>query len=234
MNKIDTLNKYTFDKALTVEIVDLKEIHDETIPAWWKNVFSQEDNNSRIECLIKHWEEILGTEMRNTIMYFKEFLKNIELMKLGNKYFILYSIKSLKSDEILFYTGGNPLEKNFSDKTELKCDWDRVPERLKLFYEELHDGFYYFPSRGMGIDSIDNVTYLDEDEWGIIEELDEPIEINLKSSYGFFSNGAGSYVVIDIADCKNDKAILWSAKTAPDYDLNFWDVVDEWTVIGFD
>ncbi|KMT63013.1 hypothetical protein [Paenilisteria newyorkensis] len=233
MDKLNFLNKYTFNKSLTVEMIDLKNIDSAIVPKLWNNIFSEVDNESRIGRLINQWEEILGTEMRNTIMYFKEFLKNVELMKLGNEYFILYSIESSKTGEILFYTGGNPLTKNFSKQNELKQDWGKIPFKLKLFYEELHNGFYYFPSRSMGIDSIENITYMDEDEWGIIEELEEPIKINLESSYGFFSSGTGRYVVIDVADCMNDKATLWSSNAAPKYNLNFWDIVDEWTVIGF-
>ncbi|WP_187134008.1 SMI1/KNR4 family protein, partial [Listeria portnoyi] len=230
MDKLNFLNKYTFNKSLTVEMIDLKNIDSAIVPELWNNVFNEVDDESRIERLINQWEEIVGVEMRNTIMYFKEFLKKVELMKLGTEYFILYSIESSKTGELLFYTGGNPLTKNFSNQNELKRDWGKIPLKLKQFYEELHNGFYYFPSRSMGIDSIENITYMDEDEWGIIEELDEPIKINLESSYGFFSSGTGRYVVIDVADCMNDKATLWSAKTAPKYNLNFWDIVDEWTV----
>ncbi|MBC6310997.1 SMI1/KNR4 family protein, partial [Listeria sp. FSL L7-1582] len=230
LDKLNFLNKYTFNKSLTVEMIDLKNIDSAIVPELWNNVFNEVDDESRIERLINQWEEIVGVEMRNTIMYFKEFLKKVELMKLGTEYFILYSIESSKTGELLFYTGGNPLTKNFSNQNELKRDWGKIPLKLKQFYEELHNGFYYFPSRSMGIDSIENITYMDEDEWGIIEELDEPIKINLESSYGFFSSGTGRYVVIDVADCMNDKATLWSAKTAPKYNLNFWDIVDEWTV----
>lgn len=41
---------------------------------------------------------------------------------------------------------------------------------------------------------------------GIIDELEEPIKINLKTSFGFFSNGMGSYIAIDYENCKNNNA----------------------------
>ena len=52
----------------------------------------------------------------------------------------------------------------------------------------------------MGLVPLESVTYLgDEDiEWSIIDDLEEPIKINLDSSFGFFTNGMGSYVAIDL------------------------------------
>ena len=78
------------------------------------------------------------------------------------------------------------------------------------------------------------VTYFDDDEWGIIEELEEPLKIDLKSTFGFFKNGMGGYVAIDLDNCNNNKGVLWFADSKPRYDIDFWSVVDEWTVIGFE
>nr|WP_252250059.1 hypothetical protein [Clostridium sp. ZBS13] len=87
----------------------------------------------------------------------------------------------------------------------------------------------------MGLSSLENVVYLDDYEWGIIDDIEsQNLKIDLGSSYGFFSNGMGTYVVIDYNNCDNDNATLWSSKEEPEYNLKFWDTVDEWTVIGFE
>lgn len=44
----------------------------------------------------------------------------------------------------------------------------------------------------------------------------------------------GYYVVIDYNNCEEGNATLWSSKEEAEYNLNFWDVVDEWIVIGFE
>ncbi|WP_291584041.1 SMI1/KNR4 family protein [Clostridium sp. UBA6640] len=232
-NKLDFLNRYTLNKEIKVELVGIKDIDKNIIPNIWVEIFEQKDVEHRVICLIQYWESILSYEMRNTISYFKEHLQNVELMRLGSKHYILYSIRSLTTEKVLFYCGGNPLEKSFDEQKELKKDWGKVPEKVKQFYEEIHDGFYYFPSRSMGLDAIENITYLDEYEWSIVDELEEPIKIDIKSSYGFFSNGVGKYVVIDINNFTENGATLWSSKSLPKYNLDFWDIVDEWMVIGF-
>ncbi|MFD2130310.1 SMI1/KNR4 family protein [Pseudogracilibacillus auburnensis] len=231
--KLEFLNKYTLDKNIQIELVELENINEIFIPDYWIKLFSENSNEERIQMIINHWEEILGFEMRNTISYFKEYLIDVELMKIANKHFILYSLQSSSTDTVLFYCGGNPLEKNFDEQTELKKDWKKIPKKLRQFYEEIHDGFYYFPSRSMGLDAIENITYLDEFEWSVIEDLDKEIMINIETSYGFFSNGVGKFVVIDVDNSRDDQAVLWSNGSLPRYNLNFWDIVDEWTVIGF-
>lgn len=59
------------------------------------------------------------------------------------------------------------------------------------------------------------------------------MQINLNTSFGFFSNGMGSYVAIDVTNCEKNNATFWSGKIQPKYNINFWSYVDEWIVIGF-
>ncbi|MDL0437820.1 SMI1/KNR4 family protein, partial [Niallia sp. SS-2023] len=40
------------------------------------------------------------------------------------------------------------------------------------------------------------------------------------------------YVAIDLDNCTDDTATLWFTHDQPEYNLSFWDVVDEWIVIG--
>ena len=43
----------------------------------------------------------------------------------------------------------------------------------------------------------------------------------------------GGYVAIDYNNCEKDNATLWWVNKQPKYNIKFWDVVDEWIVIGF-
>lgn len=102
--------------------------------------------------------------------------------------------------------------------------------------ENVHNRFYYYASVFMGLVDLENVTFLGDNdlEWGIIDEIEEPLQIDLHTLFGFFSNGMGTYVAIDYKNCENDNVTLWSAKDLPEYNINFWDMVDEWIVIGFE
>ncbi|KFX57256.1 SMI1/KNR4 family protein [Clostridium botulinum] len=233
--KINFLNKYTLNKKLSIKILNVDEINnleEGVIPLEWKEAFNEVEKSKKIKKILEIWEKNVKDEMSNVISFFKEFLLDVEFMNVGNKYSILYSIKN-SNGKILYYEGGNP--KHNLKNEHLKKSWNKIPKKLRAFYENVHDGFYYYPSRSMGLSSLENVVYLDDYEWGIIDDIEsQNLKIDLGSSYGFFSNGMGTYVVIDYNNCDNDNATLWSSKEEPEYNLKFWDTVDEWTVIGFE
>ena len=84
----------------------------------------------------------------------------------------------------------------------------------------------------MGIICTKDISNFGEVEWEIINELEESLQIDLKSTFGFFNNGMGGYLAIDIINCDINSATLWFSDDQPEYNLNFWDVVDEWMKIG--
>ncbi|HAG44064.1 MAG TPA: SMI1/KNR4 family protein, partial [Clostridium sp.] len=73
------------------------------------------------------------------------------------------------------HEGGNPEEKFNNSKLEMS--WSKIPESVRRFYENVHDGFYYYASQSMGLVPRQSVTYFNDDEWRIIDDLEEPIKI---------------------------------------------------------
>ncbi|GAB6088101.1 hypothetical protein [Alkaliphilus crotonatoxidans] len=231
LEKLNFLRKYNQDIRL-VSINEVEKIEDGLIPNIWKEIFRYESINIRKDILLNVWEKYVGEELRNTLAYLSEYLEEIDMIEFNNIYSILYTIRNPKGD-ILYYEGGNPQNKFESHR--LEKHWNKMPQSLKNFYENVHDGFFYYASESMGLVPISSVAFLgdDEIEWGILEQLEQPLQLNLNTSFGFFSNGMGSYIVIDSTNCNNDNAVFWSTKRQPKYNINFWDYVDEWIVIGF-
>lgn len=231
LEKLNFLRKYNQDIRL-VSINEVEKIEDGLIPNIWKEIFRYESINIRKDILLNVWEKYVGEELRNTIAYLSEYLEEIDMIEFNNIYSILYTIRNPKGD-ILYYEGGNP--QNKFESHGLEKHWNKMPQSLKNFYENVHDGFFYYASESMGLVPISSVAFLgdDEIEWGILEQLEQPLQLNLNTSFGFFSNGMGSYIVIDSTNCNNDNAVFWSTKRQPKYNINFWDYVDEWIVIGF-
>ena len=80
----------------------------------------------------------------------------------------------------------------------------------------------------MGLVEYESKICLSDDEWGILEEIDE-VKVNLNKTFCFFENGMGGYVAVDY---DTNKSVVWFADEHPIYDVKFWDVVDEWIVLG--
>lgn len=226
-NKLQFITKFRKNALL----VDTSELAINEIPSQWLVILKIPDLNNKLKKVIDLWNSISGKELRNTISYLSENLVDIDLIKFNDKYSILYSIK-VGDGEIDYFEGNLPTQD--INKTKLEKIWSYIPDSIKNFYEHLHNGFYYYPSRAMGLVPLDKVVYFGDDEWGIIDELQEPLGIDLGSTYGFFSSGMGGYVAIDFKNCEDDNATIWFTDEQPRYNVNFWDVVDEWIVIGFE
>ncbi|MDI3093086.1 SMI1/KNR4 family protein [Priestia megaterium] len=181
MNKLSFLQQY----RKSIEFVsneDLLSIEKEKIPEEWMEVFIETDKTERKDKLIALWNRVCEKELSHTISYLKENLVDVELIIDNGQYAILYSVKS-ENDEILYYEGGIP-NKSIYD-LDMQQAWSSVPQSIVKFYGKLHNGFYYMPSRAMGLVPLERVTYFKEDEWGILDDLEHPLEINLDTTYGF-------------------------------------------------
>ncbi|WP_195696831.1 SMI1/KNR4 family protein [Priestia megaterium] len=228
MDKLSFLQQY----RKSIEFVsneDLLSIEKEKIPEEWMEVFIETDKTERKDKLIALWNRVCEKELSHTISYLKENLVDVELIIDNGQYAILYSVKS-ENDEILYYEGGIP-NKSIYD-LDMQQSWSSVPQSIVKFYGKLHNGFYYMPSRAMGLVPLERVTYFKEDEWGILDDLEHPLEINLDTTYGFFENGMGGYVAVDLNNCTDNRATLWFTNDQPEYNVDFWDIVDEWILIG--
>lgn len=225
--KLEYLRKYNSK----IEIIKNENIekHICNIPEKWQEVLIENDFIVKKNKVIKIWNKVLRTECRNTIQYLSDNLVSLDLLYDGTIYSLLYGIKS-SDNEVLYYEGQLVLDLNKNIK--LKNRWKDLPKSIQRFYEDLHNGFYYYSSHSMGLVPEDEVTNLGEYDWGILEILEDTVKIDMTSSFGFFSNGMGAYVVIDSNNCLHEEATLWFKDRQPKYGVKFWDVVDEWIVLG--
>lgn len=224
--KLDYLNKY----HKGIQIVQENPAEIKEIPRRWAEILSCGSAADRKRKMLDLWKQYVAVELSNTIGYLEENLEDIELVKYGEKYSLLYSIKA-PDHTICYYEGKNPVDSVMP--SELQKYWDKFPLKLKCFYENVQDGFYYYASESMGLVPLQDIVIFAEEDWGILGELDMPLQINLESTFGIFSSGMGGYVAVDMLHCENNNSTLWFTGEQPEYNINFWDIVDEWIVIGF-
>lgn len=233
-NKIKFLNRY--NKEVKIIEVNEIELYLEYIPKRWVYVFKEKDMNKRIEKTLDIWKDFVFEELKNTINYLEHNLIEInliiykDLIKNTQKVSVLYIIKkeNKKSYDISYFEGNFNLE--FCRNIELKENWNKIPKSVINFYNNIHNGFHYYGIHA-GLEELSEITYFDdyycnED----FKEYENPPNINIKKTFGFFSNGSSDYVAIDIS--KNDNmAITWYHDDIEEsYNVDFWDEVDDWMV----
>lgn len=226
MLNLEYLRKYHKD----IQIINngYREISE--IPSEWKTALEM-PNEKRKEYIIDLWKKDFGELLCDLIDYMEKNLVTIDLIKYRATYSLLYGIKS-SVGRILYYEGMIPLSVNAI--TNPVKDWNRFPQKIKDFYTKLHNGFFYYASHSMGLSPVNEIFLFDDEDWHILEGLKEPLQIDMKSTYGIFASGMGGYVAIDLCNCNNDNSVVWFSTSQPIYNKNFWSTVDEWTVLGFE
>lgn len=222
---LDYLKKYHSD----VELLSFDALSVCKIPQLWKHILRQPTANQRVAEVLNMWNGCVAEELRNTISYLRENLADVALIKHSGNYSLLYGIRA-SDGQVQYYEGGNPADLVFPH--QLKAEWDKFPASIVNFFNNLHNGFFYYASGGMGLLSVSDIVIFDEEDWGILDELSQPLQIQLKTTFGVFASGMGGYVAVDSSNCENCKSTLWFTQKQPKYDINFWDLVDEWIVIG--
>ena len=234
-NKLEFLNHYNKN----VKIIKNNELDDyrSFIPAKWFNDLKEDEINKKIEKVLKIWEESVFNELNKTIKYLKNNLIEVDLIIYNDvvtnkeKISILYTIKqeTKKEYDISYFEGNFNIE--FDKNNILEQNWKKIPKKLFEFYTNIHNGFHFYGDNA-GLDELKDVTYLNnyydiED----FEEYENLQSINLEMTFGFFSNGAGDYVAIDISRSdENNAIVLYHDDFEESYNVNFWNEVDKWIV----
>lgn len=223
MDNFDFIKKYRDN----VDLISIDDV-DSFITDEWKSIFKEIVQSKRIQNVINIWKKHSKKELRNTINYLSEHLIDVSLVKTSYGISVIYEL-IMMDGSIDYYEG--LLSINDYDKKFL--NWDSIPESLKNFYSYVHNGFYYYASQNMGILPIQKVTCMCDYDWGIIEDLKLEIPFNMNSTYIFFETGMGGYVLLDTQKYKDENSVVWFSNKKPMFDKNFWDIVDEWIVMGF-
>lgn len=224
-NLIGYLSKYIADPKL----ITLDHFSDKSaLPDSWLEILSLK-GKERVSKALTYWSHF-KEEFEQVVEYLEQNLVSIDLIHSGFGYSLLYGIKSSSGSRILYYEGRNPKTKSINPLVEKV--WDLLPESIRNFYDELHNGWFYLASGSMGLSPVEDFFFLDEEDWAIVEELDD-LSLDLEEILALYTNGMGGYVCLEF---KNDGAdcLLWWNSKAPTLNLEFWAVVDSWTAMGFE
>lgn len=203
-NLSNIFSQYTLSNSEVEIIEEISKILSADIPQFWKKIFLSDDFKERKSILLTEWKKFVSVELSNTI-------------------------SSYDNKDVLLYEGKNPvsvdeLRKKFGDL------FVSLDSSIVNFYTNIHNGFYDYRSKSMGLDPVKNIEPVSLYEWEYIKQID----FNLEALFTFFSNGMGDYIVLDIDSKLENWAYLWSKMDLPKRGLNFWNYIDEWTVIGFE
>ncbi len=226
-NLLAYLKRFTAD-PMVVNVHDMSKSEFESLPQSWRNILT-EKGPERCSAVLKYWEPF-EAEFEQVIEYLRTHILGVELVHHRIGYCLVYGIQSAKSGKTLYYEGRNPHTKTVSES--VKAVWQRLPEKLTEFYDTLHNGWYHLSSWAMGPAPVESFEFLNMNDWGILDTLDN-CPVTLNKTISVYTNGGGGYLCLDLSKSK-ENALIWWTDEKPDLQLDFWPLVDSWTAIGFD
>lgn len=201
------------------------------LPAHWQPLLAMAPA-ARVHPVLLQWSPFYE-EFQQTIDYLRVHLRSIEFVYTERGYSLLYEVNA-GTGECAYYEGLAPITNlaASNDDNRVLDAFKKMPLPLQNFYQTLHNGWNYFASRSMGLSPLQHWFILDKYEWGILEDIG-PAPISLQSNLAVYTNGMGGYVCMEFGD-NSQRAHLWFAKQGPRLDIDFWAVIDTWTLIGFE
>lgn len=221
------LKEYVADPRI-LSLDQLSKNEKNILPSSWIDILSS-SNNERINKAINYWIKF-EVEFEQVVEYLKDNLVSIDLIHHGFGYCLLYGVRSADKKRVLYYEGRNPKSKSIDPVVD--SVWKNLPNKLKEFYDDFHNGWYYLASGSMGLSPVEDFFFLDEEDWGILDEIGQS-PINLEETLAVFTSGAGGYVCFEISN-NSLSSLIWWNKQPPKLNVDFWAIVDSWTVMGFE
>ncbi|WP_222609682.1 SMI1/KNR4 family protein [Fusobacterium necrophorum] len=214
-----------------MEISSLDRTQFDTLPSYWQEAFNAHSSEEKLDIILSEWENY-DYQFQAVHSYLEDNLIDVDLIRQNNEISLLYSLRNAAGN-ICYYEGKNPKTKHIPEN--IRSRWNEIPESFRDIYDELHNGWVFFASQSNGLSKVEDLFFLDEMDWGILEEIDvHSLPFSLSDSIPFFSNGMGAYACFDLKSKDKQSGFIWYHDKAPRLDIELWAVIDEWTKIGIE
>lgn len=201
------------------------------VPEWWQRVLVVNDND-RVRLTINEWK-LYQKQLPSTFEFISKHLRNVMFLTDKNLFTGAINSRLLYQMEVdgrmIYYAGGNPLNKKMHEN--VNAAWNKLPSDFTQFYDSFHNGWYYVASNSLGPSPTEDFFILDDLEWGILEEIDNP-GCDLKDLLAVYTNGMGGYVALSVERNTTYGNVLWWKDKPPRLSIDAWSVIDTWTQIG--
>jgi hypothetical protein len=195
------------------------------LPTAWQPLVGLSDKD-KAKRMISLWEKYCPEALSVLLEVFQKRLETVHLLELGGNLVLLYIFKNSKG-EYLHYVGHAPLSSGHPSAITKDLP---LPAAFLEFYRNIHNGWYEVESHALGPMPLDEVFWLSEKEWGVLDEI--AIDFSLDKVLAVFSNGAGGYLCWNFSTVEPSGLVWWDDEE-PDR-VDFWDILDEWSAMGIE
>lgn len=197
----------------------------------------------RVGVMADRMDRFVGDVLPETVAFFRRCGRDAELALWGERYIVVYTLVN-STGTTLDYYGGNPFQPTWPGEGEprrigpshqwasydfnVHAVWDRVPAKLRSFYEDVHDGLSWC---NWGPDDIFELRAVNEFSSGVFPDFDmldnDALCERAKGCYVFFEHTSGSLLTLDVVGESPGRADYWSSGGAFEFGIDLWQALDE-------
>ena len=216
---------------------------DAPLPEEWRALPSLSPAE-RVGVMADRMDRFVGDVLPETVAFFRRCGRDAELALWGERYIVVYTLVNSTGYTLHKY-GGNPFQPTWPGEGgpvgigpsydvsvydfNVHAVWDRVPAKLRSFYENVHDGLS--PCSWMP-DSFYELRAVNEFSSGNVFPSfdmsdDEAMCERAKGCYAFFEHTSGSLLTLDVVGECPGRVDYWSSGGAFEFDIDLWQALDE-------
>ena len=197
----------------------------------------------RVGVMADRMDHYVGDVLPETVALIRWCGRDAELALWGERYIVVYTL--VNSTGYRFYEyGGNPFQPTWPGEGgpvgigpsydvsvydfNVHAVWDRVPAKLRSFYENVHDGFLYSTGADLQLYELVDVNEFRSGDFPDFDMLNnDALCDRAKGCYVFYHHTSGSLLTVDLVGKCPGRVDYWSTGGDFKFDIDLWQVLDD-------
>ena len=197
----------------------------------------------RVGVMADRMDRFVGDVLPETVAFFRRCGRDAELALWGDRYIVVYTLVN-STGTTLDYYGGNPFQPTWPGEGEprrigpshqwasydfnVHAVWDRVPPKLRSFYENVHDGFLHDTGGSLLLHELVDVNEFRSGDFPNFDMLNnDALCDRAKGCYVFYHHTSGSLLTVDLVGKCPGRVDYWSTGGDFKFDIDLWPVLDD-------
>ena len=242
LTKLEKLNTHTCGHG-PLRFVEGAPPEGAPLPEEWRALPALSPTE-RVGVMADRMDRFVGDVLPKTVDFIRQCGRDAELAvwEDSHRYLVVYTFTELEGGTS-YYCAGNPYQPTWPGEDEpkrtwpscmsvydfnVRAVWDRVPPKLRSFYENVHDGFLYSTGADLQLYELVDVNEFRSGDFPNFDMLDnDALCDRAKGCYVFYHHTSGSLLTVDLVGKCPGRVDYWSTGGDFKFDIDLWQVLDD-------
>ena len=242
LTKLEKLNTHTCGHG-PLRFVEGAPPEGAPLPEEWRALPAL-SSAERVGVMADRMDRFVGDVLPKTVDFIRRCGRDAELAvwEDNQRYLVVYTFTEPEGGTS-YYCAGNPYQPTWPGEDEpkrtwpscmsvydfnVRAVWDRVPPKLRSFYENVHDGFLYSTGADLQLYELVDVNEFRSGDFPNFDMLDnDALCDRAKGCYVFYHHTSGSLLTVDLVGKCPGRVDYWSTGGDFKFDIDLWQVLDD-------